>query len=161
MDDNNFRKLIQIVEDNSEIKKEGGLSEGTGEVVKKVFKHKGKPVGEIGVDLASSPGGGMYYMKYYGSGRAVSGYDSMEEAFAELKHYLNQMKEGATGETESTTVAESKWEVAIEYGPTAHHTAKITVSAPDADTAQTKALSIFKKKFPDRRGMVGDYTELK
>ena len=249
MNESDFRKLIQIVEDNSEIKEEvpganspyqegykawkdylagktkqrpvnpypagqgmgewengagdaaehidwgnGPLEEteskkGPGEVVKKVFKHKGKPVGEIGVDLASSPGGGMYYMKYYGSGRAVSGYDSMEEAFAVLKHYLNQMKEGAIGETEAKKgadgkrcwkgkryagtengkdkcipvkeEAESKWEVAIEYGPTASHTTKIKVSAPDADTAQTKALSIFKKKFPDRRGMVGDYTELK
>lgn len=109
MDDNNFRKLIQIVEDNSEIKKEGGLSEGTGEVVKKVFKHKGKPVGEVGVDLASSPGGGMYYMKYYGSGRAVSGYDSMEEAFAELKHYLNQMKEGAIGDSSPYQEGYNAW----------------------------------------------------
>lgn len=57
--------------------------------------------------------------------------------------------------------SETKWEVAIEYGPTANHTAKIKVSAPDADTAQSKALAQFKKKFPDRRGMVGDCTQIK
>ena len=57
--------------------------------------------------------------------------------------------------------AESKWEVAIEYGPTANHTVKIKVSAPDEDTAQTKALALFKKKYPDRRGMVGDCTQIK
>lgn len=55
---------------------------------------------------------------------------------------------------------ETKWEVAIEYGPTAHHTAKIKVSAPDSETAQSKALAQFKKKFPDRRGMVGDCTKV-
>ena len=57
--------------------------------------------------------------------------------------------------------SETKWEVAIEYGPTANHTAKIKVSAPDEDTAQTKALALFKKKYPDRRGMVGDCTQIK
>ena len=56
--------------------------------------------------------------------------------------------------------AESKWEVAVEYGPTAHDTVKIKVSAPDEDTAQNKALALFKKKYPDRRGMVGDCTKL-
>ena len=57
--------------------------------------------------------------------------------------------------------SETKWEVAIEYGPTANHTAKIKVSAPDEDTAQSKALALFKKKYPDRRGMVGDCTQIK
>ena len=57
--------------------------------------------------------------------------------------------------------SETKWEVAIEYGPTANHTAKIKVSAPDEDTAQSKALALFKKKFPDRRGMVGGCSQIK
>lgn len=57
--------------------------------------------------------------------------------------------------------SETKWEVAIEYGPTANHTAKIKVGAPDEDTAQSKALALFKKKYPDRRGMVGDCTQIK
>ena len=57
--------------------------------------------------------------------------------------------------------SETKWEVAIEYGPTANHTTKIKVSAPDEDTAQSKALALFKKKYPDRRGMVGDCTQIK
>ena len=57
--------------------------------------------------------------------------------------------------------SETKWEVTIEYGPTANHTAKFKVSAPDEDTAQTKALALFKKKYPDRRGMVGDCTQIK
>ena len=48
-------------------------------------------------------------MKYYGSGRAVSGYDSMEEAFAELKHYLNQMKEGVIGDSSPYQEGYNAW----------------------------------------------------
>ena len=55
---------------------------------------------------------------------------------------------------------DTKWEVAVEYGPTAHDSVTIKVSAPDANTAQNKALALFKKKYPDKRGMIGGYTKL-
>lgn len=143
MDD--FRKLIQIVENNSEIKKEGiGDSSPYQEGYNAwkdylAGKTKQRPVNP------------------YPAGQGMGEWENGAGDAAEHIDWGN----GPLGETEAAPVTKSKWEVAIEYGPAASHTAKIKVSAPDADTAQTKALSIFKKKFPDRRGMVGDCTELK
>ena len=67
-----------------------GVAEGHADQQRKVFKKNGKPVGEVGIDRESSPGVGMYYMKHYASGKDLSGYDSYEEAVAELKHCLKQ-----------------------------------------------------------------------
>ena len=50
----------------------------------------GKPVGEVGIDRESSPGNGQWYMKCYASNIDNAGYDSYEEAVAELKHCLKQ-----------------------------------------------------------------------
>lgn len=41
-------------------------------------------VGEVGIDTEASPGNGPYYAKHYESGYDVVGFDSVEEALAEL-----------------------------------------------------------------------------
>jgi hypothetical protein len=67
-----------------------GVAEGHADQQRRVFKKNGKPVGEVGIDRESSPGVGQYYMKHYASGKDLAGYDSYEEAVAELKHYMKQ-----------------------------------------------------------------------
>jgi hypothetical protein len=56
---------------------------------RKIFKKNGKPVGEVGIDRESSPGNGQWYMTCYGV-VSYGGYNSYEEAVAELKHCLKQ-----------------------------------------------------------------------
>lgn len=41
-------------------------------------------VGEVGVDTEASPGNGPYYAKHYDSGYDMCGFDSVDEALAEL-----------------------------------------------------------------------------
>ena len=64
------------------------MSEGHADQQRRVVKRNGKPVGEVGIDRESSPGAGQWYMKCYVNGIDQAGYDSMEEAMAELKHCL-------------------------------------------------------------------------
>ena len=66
------------------------VTEGHSDQQRKVFKKNGHPVGEVGIDRESSPGVGQYYMKHYASGKDLAGYDSFEEAVAELKHCMKQ-----------------------------------------------------------------------
>jgi hypothetical protein len=69
---------------------------------RKIIKKNGKPVGEIGIDSESSPGVGQWYMKCYSLGIDNSGYDSMEEALAELKYCLKQdVTEGSEERTQN------------------------------------------------------------
>jgi GNAT superfamily N-acetyltransferase len=67
-----------------------GVAEGHADQQRKIFKKNGKPVGEVGIDRESSPGAGQWYMKCYAYNIDNSGYDSYEEAVAELKHCLKQ-----------------------------------------------------------------------
>jgi hypothetical protein len=71
-------------------KSKQGVAEGHADQQRKVFKKNGHPVGEVGIDRESSPGVGQYYMKHYASGKDLAGYDSFEEAVAELKHCMKQ-----------------------------------------------------------------------
>ena len=41
-------------------------------------------VGEVGIDTEASPGNGAYYAKHYESGYDMCGFDSVDEALAEL-----------------------------------------------------------------------------
>ena len=66
------------------------VTEGHSDQQRKVFKKNGHPVGEVGIDRESSPGVGQYYMKHYASGKDLAGYNSYEEAVAELKHCMKQ-----------------------------------------------------------------------
>ena len=52
------------------------------DIVKQVIKG----VGEVGVDTEASPGVGRWYVKHYASDYDVCGFDSQEEAIAELEY---------------------------------------------------------------------------
>jgi len=67
-----------------------GMTEGHADQQRNVFKKNGEPVGEVGIDRESSPGVGQWYMKCYAYDIDNAGYDSYEEAVAELKHCLKQ-----------------------------------------------------------------------
>lgn len=41
-------------------------------------------VGEVGIDTEASPGNGSYYVKHYASGYDAVGFDTEDEALAEL-----------------------------------------------------------------------------
>ena len=77
-----------------------GVAEGHADQQRKIFKKNGHPVGEVGIDRESSPGNGQWYMKYYATGDDFVGYDSMEEAVADLKHLVNQFKAEGVAEGE-------------------------------------------------------------
>jgi hypothetical protein len=57
-----------------------------GDKTVKVVKRGGKPVGEIGIDAEASGGNGQYYVKLYDGSYDASGFDTAEEALAELKY---------------------------------------------------------------------------
>ena len=67
------------------------------DIVKKVFKYKGKPFGEVGIDPEYDDRE-AWYMKCYPFNIDNSAYDSYEEAVAELKDCLDQYKAGARPE---------------------------------------------------------------
>ena len=56
-----------------------------------IVKHKIEGVGEVGIDTEASPGLGRWYVKHYRSGYDVCGFDSQEEALAELE-YVDQIE---------------------------------------------------------------------
>lgn len=83
----------------NQLKHDEGVAEGHADQQRKIFKKNGKPVGEVGIDRESSPGVGQWYMKCYLNGIDNAGYDSYEEAVAELKHCLKQgVAEGTLSE---------------------------------------------------------------
>jgi hypothetical protein len=51
----------------------------------KIVKRAGKPIGEIGTDAEASSGNGAYYVKLYDGSYDAVGFDTAEEALAELK----------------------------------------------------------------------------
>jgi hypothetical protein len=82
---------VKVINANTFAKQgQQGVAEGHADQQRKVFKKNGEPVGEVGIDRESSPGVGQYYMKHYASGKDLAGYDSYEEAVAELKHCMKQ-----------------------------------------------------------------------
>jgi hypothetical protein len=61
----------------------------------RVVKKGGKPIGEIGID--AGPGGnGDYYVKLYDGTYDAAGFDTAEEALAELRYAIKQMSEGVS-----------------------------------------------------------------
>ena len=51
-----------------------------------IVKQKIEGVGEVGIDTEASPGTGRWYVKHYATGYDVCGFDSKEEALAELEY---------------------------------------------------------------------------
>jgi hypothetical protein len=61
----------------------------------KIVKRAGKPIGEIGTDAEASPGNGQYYVKLYDGSYDAVGFDSAEEALAELKYAIKSAGSGS------------------------------------------------------------------
>jgi hypothetical protein len=61
-----------------------------GDTTVKVVKRAGKPIGEIGIDAEASPGNGQYYVKLYDGSYDAVGFDTAEEALAELKAAISE-----------------------------------------------------------------------
>jgi hypothetical protein len=61
-----------------------------GDKTVKIVKRAGKPIGEIGTDAEASPGNGQYYVKLYDGSYDAVGFDTAEEALAELKAAIKQ-----------------------------------------------------------------------
>jgi hypothetical protein len=67
-----------------------------GDTTVKVVKRGGKPIGEIGIDAEASAGNGAYYVKLYDGTYDAAGFDTAEEALAELRYAIKQMSEGVS-----------------------------------------------------------------
>ena len=61
-----------------------------GDKTVKIVKRAGKPIGEIGIDAEASSGNGQYYVKLYDGSYDAVGYNTAEEALAELKAAIKQ-----------------------------------------------------------------------
>ena len=61
-----------------------------GDTTVKVVKRAGKPIGEIGIDAEASEGNGQYYVKLYDGSYDAVGFDTAEEALAELKYAISE-----------------------------------------------------------------------
>lgn len=71
----------------------------------RVVKKGGVPIGEIGTDSDASAGNGAYYVKLYNGSYNAVGFDTAEEALAELKYAVKQMSEGRADRNEMDTPA--------------------------------------------------------
>jgi hypothetical protein len=61
-----------------------------GDTTIRVVKRGGRPIGEIGTDAEASPGNGAYYVKLYDGSYDAVGFDTAEEALAELKAAISE-----------------------------------------------------------------------
>jgi hypothetical protein len=89
--DDDFEKILSIVLDHlTQDYGQQDVAEGSADKTVRVVKRNGKPIGEIGIDPEASPGNGSYYVKLYDGSVDESGFDTAEEALAELKYLVKQ-----------------------------------------------------------------------
>ena len=95
----------EIMQSHGTTNEESGVTEARPDVMRhpgdttvRVVKKGGKPIGEIGTDAEASPGNGAYYVKLYDGSYDAVGFDTAEEALAELKYAVKQMSEGSLTE---------------------------------------------------------------
>jgi hypothetical protein len=89
--DDDFEKILSIVLDHlTQDYGQQDVAEGSADKTVRVIKRNGKPIGEIGIDPEASPGNGSYYVKLYDGSVDESGFDTAEEALAELKYLVKQ-----------------------------------------------------------------------
>jgi hypothetical protein len=87
----------ELTESRAAVAAASGVAEARPDVMRhagdttiRVVKRGGKPIGEIGIDSEASPGNGAYYVKLYDGSYDAVGYDTAEEALAELKAAVKQ-----------------------------------------------------------------------
>jgi hypothetical protein len=98
------RRSPDVMQSHGTTNEESGVTEARPDVMRhkgdktvKVVKRGGVPIGEIGIDSEASPGNGQYYVKLYDGSYDAVGFDTAEEALAELKYAVKQgMAEGVT-----------------------------------------------------------------
>jgi hypothetical protein len=84
----------EVDEDPTKIKEDRpDVMRHKGDTTVRVVKRAGKPIGEIGIDAEASSGNGQYYVKLYDGSYDAVGYNTPEEALAELK---TAIKSGVT-----------------------------------------------------------------
>jgi hypothetical protein len=91
------RRSPDVMQSHGTTNEESGVAEARPDVMRhkgdktvRVVKKGGKPIGEIGTDAEASPGNGQYYVKLYDGSYDAVGFDSAEEALAELKAAIKQ-----------------------------------------------------------------------
>jgi hypothetical protein len=85
-----------------------------GDKTVKIVKKGGKPIGEIGIDSEASPGNGPYYVKLYDGSYDAAGFDTAEEALAELRYAIkSSMSEGS----DNLAIGQQMARDGIEYDP--------------------------------------------
>ena len=99
------------------------------DVKSKPVLHKGKSIGETGIDTEASPGGGEWYAKHHKSGMNTVGFDSRKKAEAEVRA-AHGIKEEAEG-----TVAVTPKEKSLA----AHHGDKTKITYGDVIKARLKS----------------------
>ena len=125
------------------------IAEDSQDKTVKIVKRRGKPIGEIGIDPEASPGNGPYYVKLYDGSVDLSGYDTAEEALAELKYLVKQSVAEGLNEMDKTQTSPGRdgdidWtKKQIHLGP--EHVIKAKDIAKHAGKALDKAM---KKSHP-------------
>jgi hypothetical protein len=71
------------------------------DIKSKPVLHKGKEIGETGIDTEASAGGGKWYAKHHKTGMNTAGFDSRKEAESEVRaaHGLDEEAEGSVPTT--------------------------------------------------------------
>ncbi len=131
------------VKTDKEWDKQKGVAEARPDVMRhrgdttiRVVKKGGVPIGEIGTDSEASPGNGDYYVKLYDGSYDAVGYDTAEEALAELKAAIKQgVAEGADG----------NWYIRVN-GKILNDTKSKPVIFSSEDEARSHAMKLADKK---------------
>ena len=87
----------ELTESRSAVAAAQGMAEARPDVMRhrgdktvRVVKRGGRPIGEIGTDAEASEGNGQYYVKLYDGSYDAVGFDTAEEALAELKAAISE-----------------------------------------------------------------------
>lgn len=118
---NHFKKLGNYV--HNAVIAESTLNEEVEQIDEEDIKkskvmHKGKEIGEVGIDTEASPGNGKWYAKHHASGMDTLGHDSRKDAVAEVRwvHAANR-----------ETNEEVELDEAVKVGPANHDKSTDTV----------------------------------
>jgi hypothetical protein len=105
---------LEARQDNKVAEARPDVMRHRGDKTVKVIKRGGKPIGEIGIDAEASEGNGPYYVKLYDGSYDAVGFDTAEEALAELRYAIkSSMSEGS----DNLAIGQQMARDGIEYDP--------------------------------------------
>ena len=119
---NHFKKLGNYV--HNAVIAESTLNEEVEQIDEEDIKkskvmHKGKEIGEVGIDTEASPGNGKWYAKHHASGMDTLGHDSKKDAVAEVRWVHDANRE--------TNEEVEQIDEAVKVGPANHDKSTDTV----------------------------------